>query len=634
MQKRLTRHIVSRYRTRAALLVLAATAVLGVASPAPAAPRIQWSPSGVSETVAPGGRRTVVVWFSSTEDLAHVSVSLAPGLAPYVSAAPSFFASMSAGATANVTLTFSSPIDATPGAAFDGTLHLRDGGESGRTYARPLPVTVRIGPNHPPVADAGPDQTSGVLAGDAVILDGSASSDADAQPLTYSWSLMVVPAGSTAQLSDPTVANPEFVADEPGMYTARLTVNDGLVDSASDEVSITVVVPPPVVDISAPEDLSVVTASPVAVKGSVDDPNATIMVNGIPVANNGGNYTANVALLEGSNTVTVVAQNSTGDGRASIDVILNTTDHPALKVTSPGSDFIVGEEFAVGAPFPASTQVAVAGVIKVNTRALFPALNRPTVTVNGVTADVSLHLFFSECGLINPFQCWRFTATIALGQGTPRTIRAVGTDVQNRSTTVDIGGTVDYCRVGLWSGNDPTDIGKDPGVLALAGPAAGVQGNRCHEIDGCSAPVLGEFANDPLPLAICKVASTEFGAGTIPPSEHFVHGLKSQFNRPCNNHDVCYQTCVDVTGLSEAEREERWRAAWHACNAQQYDATLDVCRRAYPGLCSGPCFPAACGVYLDEKRRCFNRALFYFAGVETSAGFDRFRERQAHYCAN
>ena len=102
------------------------------------------------------------------------------------------------------------------------------------------------GSNNPPVADAGPDQTSDVLVGDVVLLDGSASSDPDGDALAYSWSLMVVPAGSTAELSDATAVDPNFVADEPGTYTAWLTVNDGgFIDSAVDEVSITVVVPPP-----------------------------------------------------------------------------------------------------------------------------------------------------------------------------------------------------------------------------------------------------------------------------------------------------------------------------------------------------------------------------------------------------
>src|SRR2546422_3905913 len=48
------------------------------------------------------------------------------------------------------------------------------------------------------------------------------------------------------------------------------TLFRSVVDSAPDDVSITVVVPPPTVSITTPENLSVVTASPVTVTGTVD----------------------------------------------------------------------------------------------------------------------------------------------------------------------------------------------------------------------------------------------------------------------------------------------------------------------------------------------------------------------------
>lgn len=99
------------------------------------------------------------------------------------------------------------------------------------------PDTVMVDTtNSPPVANAGPDQT--VIPGSTVQLDGSQSMDADGDTLTYQWSLTSVPAGSAAMLSDATVANPAFVADMAGVYVAQLIVNDGMVDSAPDMVTI------------------------------------------------------------------------------------------------------------------------------------------------------------------------------------------------------------------------------------------------------------------------------------------------------------------------------------------------------------------------------------------------------------
>jgi len=100
--------------------------------------------------------------------------------------------------------------------------------------------------NSTPVANAGVNQT--VLVNDTVTLDGSGSSDADFDPLTYSWSLTSKPAGSTAALTGPTTVNPTFVADLSGTYVAQLIVNDGTVSSAPDSVTISTGNTPPVAD--------------------------------------------------------------------------------------------------------------------------------------------------------------------------------------------------------------------------------------------------------------------------------------------------------------------------------------------------------------------------------------------------
>ena len=91
--------------------------------------------------------------------------------------------------------------------------------------------------NAAPVANAGPNQS--VSIGSVVTLDGTASSDANRDSLTYRWALGSVPAGSAAVLSSTISPNPKFVADVAGTYSAILTVNDGKVDSLSSVVTIT-----------------------------------------------------------------------------------------------------------------------------------------------------------------------------------------------------------------------------------------------------------------------------------------------------------------------------------------------------------------------------------------------------------
>ncbi len=81
--------------------------------------------------------------------------------------------------------------------------------------------------NTAPIADAGTDQTiEATGATTAVTLDGSASSDADGDALTYSWSNGATSAVTTADLG-------------VGTHTFTLTVNDGT-ESSSDDITITI----------------------------------------------------------------------------------------------------------------------------------------------------------------------------------------------------------------------------------------------------------------------------------------------------------------------------------------------------------------------------------------------------------
>ena len=85
--------------------------------------------------------------------------------------------------------------------------------------------------NSPPVANAGVAQN--VIVGSVVTLDGSGSSDANSNPLSYAWMLTSKPVGSTAVLSSTTSAKPTFNADVTGTYVVTLTVNDGKVNSTA-----------------------------------------------------------------------------------------------------------------------------------------------------------------------------------------------------------------------------------------------------------------------------------------------------------------------------------------------------------------------------------------------------------------
>jgi hypothetical protein len=90
-------------------------------------------------------------------------------------------------------------------------------------------------------ADCGDDQLK--IVAETVQLDGSGSSDQDGDAITYAWSFVSRPAGSSAILSSTTTVNPTFDADAAGDYVIQLIANEVTVDSDPCLVTITVQTP-------------------------------------------------------------------------------------------------------------------------------------------------------------------------------------------------------------------------------------------------------------------------------------------------------------------------------------------------------------------------------------------------------
>ncbi len=98
--------------------------------------------------------------------------------------------------------------------------------------------------NDRPIAVAGPDKE--ILETEVAQLVGSGSYDPEGQPLTYQWTVLSTPsATATAQLSNPTAADPTVTVNEPGDYVFRLVVSDdGGQTSEPDDVLVAAITAP------------------------------------------------------------------------------------------------------------------------------------------------------------------------------------------------------------------------------------------------------------------------------------------------------------------------------------------------------------------------------------------------------
>ena len=165
------------------------------------------------------------------------------------------------------------------------------------------------------------------------------------------------------------------------------------------------------ISILAPADLAYLNTSPITVSGSVGDPGAAVTVNGIAAVAGGGTFQASVPLVEGTNTLTAVAQNTAGTtSTATVQVTLDTTP-PHLTIESPAENLSTTD-----------TSVTVSGTVNdivvgtVNSQ-------QAQVTVNGVPAQVANRSFVAA------------NVPLALG---PNTIQAIATDRSGNSATTSV----------------------------------------------------------------------------------------------------------------------------------------------------------------------------------------------------
>ena len=184
--------------------------------------------------------------------------------------------------------------------------------------------------------------------------------------------------GSAGSIADGAFTCTADLVEGPNTITVTASDRAGYTASATLNVNHAAT---PRVAIVAPANLAFFNISPITVRGTVSDPNATVRVNGVSAVVSGGMFTATVPVVEGNNTLSAVARSVAGKiGTGSVQVTLDTTP-PRIAVNTPSDRFETFEP-----------TIAVTGMVN---DIVVGTVNdeQAQVTVGGVAATVSNRTF-------------------------------------------------------------------------------------------------------------------------------------------------------------------------------------------------------------------------------------------------
>lgn len=278
--------------------------------------------------------------------------------------------------------------------------------------------------NSLPVPDAGPDQS--VSLGDTVTLNGTASTDADGDTLTYQWIFTSRPEGSTASLSNVGTPQPTFQPDVPGTYVLSLTVFDSMGSGTPDSVTIsvtgTLVTVPDVSGLTQATAETALNADGLSLGTVTTESSATVpggqVIRQNPAAGSDIIPNGSVDLVISTGPATVTVPNVVGQSRTEAESTLNNLGLVIGTITMTESDTVatgdvisqsidaetmVNEGTAIDLTISSGAPVAIARVNEVNLRAGSGLSNLPNqVRRQRVAADTTNQRFFLT-GLFTPF---------------------------------------------------------------------------------------------------------------------------------------------------------------------------------------------------------------------------------------
>jgi hypothetical protein len=201
--------------------------------------------------------------------------------------------------------------------------------------------------NVPPEAKLTPEEAT-VKVGDKVEIDGSTSTDADGDTLTFAWSFRFRPDGSNATLADADKNKASFTPDKAGLYTVELRVSDGKGGQSLKLSYITATEEPPAPTLTAlsPNSGIIGTTPEVDLQGTNFLFGVKVLLDGTPVAAANVEYFSNTRLraklpLTGRNAGTLKVKVENPDGKASGEQDFTVQEGQKPEITYVGPPLVI-----------------------------------------------------------------------------------------------------------------------------------------------------------------------------------------------------------------------------------------------------------------------------------------------------
>ncbi len=260
-----------------------------------------------------------------------------------------------------------------------------------------------------------------------------------------------VTAGTQATAAKISYTPKEPLAD--GVHKIKLDIDDKAGNPSTASWSFSVHTKPPEITIVSIKPNQYVNRTPIFITGTISDPRAKVVVNGIVAVVEKNAFSANVNIVEGKNTITSVATDMFGNtGSDSVSLVLDSRP-PSVEIVSPSANSMINAK-----------TVAVSGVVDRN--AVSVAITTHAGDQNA-TAEIGSGTFTAK--------------EVKLGEGlNVITAKAVSQSGNTGSATIKI--TVDTVppKIALTAPKDQTVVNKKMITVtgAIDDPAATVKINN------------------------------------------------------------------------------------------------------------------------------------------------------------